>query len=96
MKKEASGDEVYFQEMLKVCFLRYSLFVYVKFYCWTQVTSSLRKEQEEEVRIHERMREHRHTLNEADQRSVEASRRLTRYTILLDWIVACSFSLHTT
>ncbi len=46
------------------------------FLFFSQVTSALRKEQEEEVRIHERVREHRQNLLEIEQRYAEVSRRL--------------------
>jgi hypothetical protein len=75
MKKEASGDEAYFQEMLKV-------------------TSALRKEQEEEVRIHERVREQRHALGEAEQRFVESSRRLAGYVATSKYYFAGSLAAH--
>eukprot|EP00602_Paraphysomonas_sp_CaronLab_P003299 CAMPEP_0185020342 /NCGR_PEP_ID=MMETSP1103-20130426/2928_1 /TAXON_ID=36769 /ORGANISM="Paraphysomonas bandaiensis, Strain Caron Lab Isolate" /LENGTH=652 /DNA_ID=CAMNT_0027551173 /DNA_START=130 /DNA_END=2088 /DNA_ORIENTATION=+ len=41
-----------------------------------KVTSALRKEQEEEARIHERLRESRNALHEADARFNDATRRL--------------------
>lgn len=41
-----------------------------------KVTSQLRKEQEEEVRTHERLREHRRALQEVDQRLSETTKRL--------------------
>jgi intraflagellar transport protein 81 len=42
-----------------------------------QVTSALRKEQEEEIRIYERMRTYRQSLEEAELRLSDATRRLT-------------------
>ena len=57
MKREAHGDDAYFQEMLKA-------------------TSTLRKEQEEEMRIHERLLDSRKFLQETDQRFADAQKRL--------------------